>query len=191
MNMWNTSGSGYINSITLAQSAGNVYATTIYVRLNARLPVNTSNSETILHTSTNATSTPVICSGTVNCTSPPTVVSPVIYCLNALVTPLTATGTSLKWVDFGSGCVGKTTWTNSTFKTYNSGTNYTFFTTSISNLTVNSIDVYTDDYCDLNSTTLTIEYYNGSTWALVGTSKSISAGGIQYGSLLIAIFKGG
>jgi len=59
-----TSGSGFVNTITLVQSSGNVSSTTIYVRLKAGL-TNANYSDSIALASTNATTKKVYCTGTV------------------------------------------------------------------------------------------------------------------------------
>ncbi len=59
------SGSGFGSSITLTPTGTTVAATTIYVRLKAGLSVGSYNTETIVASSTGATSQNVTCSGTV------------------------------------------------------------------------------------------------------------------------------
>lgn len=61
-----TSGSGYTSPITLTPTGGTVSSTTIYVRLEAGLPVGTYNNEDITASSTGATDKTVTCSGSVN-----------------------------------------------------------------------------------------------------------------------------
>jgi len=63
--MSTTEGSGYTNSLTLAQNAGSVAATTIYVRLKAGLSAGDSYSGTITLTSTGASNATVSLSGSV------------------------------------------------------------------------------------------------------------------------------
>jgi len=169
-----TSGSGYVSSLTLTKSGGIVNSTIIFVRLNAGLPVNTTNSQPILHSSTNATTTSVICSGTVNCTSPPTVISPVIYCLNAIATPLTSTGTTLKWVDFGSGSIGGLNAGNDKQYTEYQWSNWALqFTTNFDNVTIKSVDVYSSNVN--TSTECSIGIYNNAGTLLTTSPVSMPA----------------
>lgn len=187
-----TSGSGYTNSLTLNQSGGVLSLTTIYVRLKSGLSIASYNSENIVHSSTGVINKNVICSGVVTCNlSPPAVTSPVTYCQNATATQLTATGQNLLWIQSGSRSIGRTDWTTSSCSWFGSGSNYTMFTTFIPNVIINSIDVHSGTYCSMNSLAVQIEYYNGSTWVVVGTSNTVSAPGMQYGTVKTAIFSGG
>ncbi len=65
-----TTGTGFTSSaITLAQSAGAVASTTIYIRLKENLAVGEYNNETITISSTGATDETVICNGEVTTTT--------------------------------------------------------------------------------------------------------------------------
>jgi len=135
--------SGFTNSIILSQSGGTLSSTTVYIRLKSGLSIGSYN-ESIVHSSSGATSKDVSCSGVVTCSlSPPTVTTPITYCQNATATQLTATGQSLSWQIYGSSSVGGTT--DPTSAVYNASDNNnktTSFTVSsnVSTVTISSVD---------------------------------------------------
>jgi len=134
--------SGFTNYLIVPQNNGIVSPTTIYVRLKADLIVGFYNSETIIHSSTNAPPINLNCSGTVTCAlSPPTVTSPIIYCLNASTLQLIATGQNLSWETYGNSSVGGTT--DATTATYSASDNnkITKFAVSSNVSTVNILSV--------------------------------------------------
>lgn len=61
-----TSGSSFTSTVTLTETDGSVYETTIYIRLKAGLNVGKYESETIIASSTGASNVTVICNGLVS-----------------------------------------------------------------------------------------------------------------------------
>jgi len=86
-----SSGTGYASPLTLTQTGGSVVQTTIYVRLQAGLPIGTYDNELIDISSTGATSLTVACSGEV--TSPPPPDAPVA----TAATDVTSSSFSANW----------------------------------------------------------------------------------------------
>jgi len=164
------SGSYNTTPLTLPKSGGGiVLPTTIYVRLKSGLALGQYNSKTITHTSTYAT-TITTCNGSVNCISPPTVVtSPITLCQNTTAAALEASGTNIKWVDFGSGSVGGTNAGTENLYTDKTWSNWALmFTTKFSNITLNSVDVYSSN--NNTATNCIIGIYNNSGVLLTSTA---------------------
>lgn len=119
-----TSGAGFTSPLTLAQTAGTVSNTTIYVRLKAGLTAGAYNGEILNITSTGATTNAVTCSGTV--------INPVLsagtladfgnVCINTTAGPLsfTVTGTDLSTSDVTIGALAGFSYSASAAGTYTS-----------------------------------------------------------------------
>ncbi|WP_343305615.1 LamG-like jellyroll fold domain-containing protein [Chitinophaga niabensis] len=146
------------NSAQTALSANTIYYWKVYAITEGGLSSALSGS--------NATS----------CSTPaaPSVTSPVAYCQNAVAVPLSATGTNLLWSTGTtvSGSAGGT----STLPTltyvdgvYTDNNKKTHFTTTVSNVTITSVDCYIPPYQSVNG--LVLALYN-STGTVIATSST-------------------
>jgi len=103
----------------------------------------------------------------------PTVTTPINYCLNAVASQLTATGSNLTW---GSGSISGTAGGTTTFSalTYisNSGSNKkTDFTTTASNVEITSVDYYVP--ANQSITGVSLALYNSS-GTVIATSSTVT-----------------
>jgi hypothetical protein len=109
---------------------------------------------------------------------PPTVVTPVSYCQNAAATQLSATGSNLSW---GTGVAGTAGGTGSlaSATTYvdNSWSNQkVYFTTTINNVTITSVDYYIPRWQGVSGLVLSIYNGSGSVIATSPTTTTYTSG---------------
>jgi hypothetical protein len=188
-----SSGSGYSSSLSLSPSGGILNFTTVYVRLKAGLTINTYNSESIVHISSNATTKNVSCSGAVTCDlDPPIVTSPITYCQNETASPLTANGTDLFWIQTGSSSVGGTTDPTQSVNSDNSWNNKTTsFTvsTNVSTVTINSVNWFVQRWQDVTGVLVAIQNADGTPVTNgTQTDAAITLTGVAYDRKQISTF---
>lgn len=160
------SGTGFTSSITLTQTGGSVAETTIYVRLEAGLPVGTYNGELINITSTGATGLTVSCSGEV--TSPPPPEAPVA----TDATNVTSSGFSANW----NASTGATGYNLDVYTIEPAVTTDLFFSEYIEGGSSNkALEIYNGTGSDVDLSDYTVELYSngattpGNTLELTGT----------------------
>ena len=108
----------------------------------------------------------------------PTVTTPINYCLNAVASQLTATGSNLTWGSGSiSGSVGGTSILSTVVYIDNNYNNKkTNFTTTVPNVTISNIDYYIPSYQAVSGMVLAIYNSSGAVIATSSTTTTLTAG---------------
>ncbi|MFO8144544.1 MAG: lamin tail domain-containing protein, partial [Candidatus Syntrophosphaera sp.] len=161
-----SSGTGYASPLTLTQTGGSVAQTTIYVRLQAGLPIGTYDNELIDISSTGATSLTVACSGEV--TSPPPPDAPVA----TAATDVTSSSFSANW----NASTGATGYYLDVYTVEAAVATDLFFSEYIEGGSNNkALEIYNGTGADVDLSDYTVELYSngsstvGNTLELTGT----------------------